>query len=66
MLSNESKFEKLLSILINAGYDEETAAGWIADAIDEQYELDRIGKEIANKYKEAKEIADKNELKYVA
>ena len=66
MLSKENKFEKLLSILVNAGYDEETAAGWIADVIDEQYELDRIGKEIANKYKEAKEIVDKNEPKYVA
>ena len=66
MILKENAFEKLLNILVQAGYEEETAAELIADVIDEQYELDRIGKELSNIYKDAKEIVDKNEQKYVA
>ena len=66
MLSEENAFEKLLNILMQTGYGEEAAAELIANVIDEQYELDRIGNEISNIYKDAKEIVDKNEPKYVA
>ena len=66
MTLKENAFEKLLNILVQAGYEEETAAELIADVIDEQYELDRIGNEISNIYKDAKEILDKNEQKYLA
>lgn len=65
-IDEESAFEKLLSVLVGYGIDEDQASQMIADCIDEQYEIDEVSKSLNDIYQDAKEVVINNGNEYKA
>ena len=65
-IDEESAFEKLLSVLVGYGMDEDQASHMIADCIDEQYELDEVSKLLNDIYQDTKEVVINNGNEYKA